>query len=105
MELFAGRHLSDQLLAFLPASSSAGADEDGALLLRELQASISSLEEPLDAVKLYVAGSYLKYDDDLRPDRAAASELIHSLIEHASKQLTEAKSAQSRCVVEQFNTK
>lgn len=105
VELFAGRHLSDQLLAFLPACSSAGADADGALLLRELQLSISSLEEPLDALKLYIAGSYLKYDDDLRPDRAAASELIHSMIEHASKQLSEAKSADSRCTVKQFNTK
>lgn len=105
VELFAGRHQSDQLLAFLPACSNAGADVDGALLLRELQSSISALEEPLGAVKLYVAGSHLKYDDDLRPDRAAASELIHDMIEHAGKHLIEAKSDASRCTVKQFNTR
>jgi len=103
VELLLGRHLSDQLLVFAASMSSDGVKADCREVLNALQAQFDGNQIAELKVELYAGAVSIVYDDALRMDRSAASDLLSEMVESAQVQMRKARDSVSGFEYAEFN--
>jgi PleD family two-component response regulator len=95
VELLLGRHLSDQLIVFAASMSSDGVQADCYEVFNAVQARFKSSQIDDLKIELYAGAVSIVYDDALRMDRSAASDLLSEMVEAAQVQMRKARDSAS----------